>query len=87
MKLRELGTPLELDRSAALNCSAPRHCACAETDPTPGIPRGLHMRLAAAAPGETRRERCSSALPERANGDAPPVSKDRLPPISGPAPT
>lgn len=83
----------ESDGGAALGCSAPRHCACAEADPTPGIPRGLQMRrrlAAAAALGEARRERCfrrGSALPERANGDAPPVSSDPLPPIPGPAPT
>lgn len=83
---------MELDSSAALDCSAPRHCACAEADPTPGIPRGLQMRRrpAAAAPGEARPERCfgrGSALTELANGDAPPVSTDTLPPISDPAPT
>lgn len=50
----------------------------------------MRRRLAAAAPGEARRERCfgsGSALPERASRDAPPVSMDPLPPISGPVPT
>lgn len=89
MKLQELG-----NRTAVLLRAALLRATALALKPTlpPGIPRGLQMRqrLAPAAPGDAPRERCferGSALPERANGDAPPVSTDPLPPIPGPAPT